>query len=169
LRGWQRVLIALILALASQQGALAGPVPAAAAEIGYLLDYVGRSGCEFYRNGAWHDPAAAQSHLRDKYEALAARGQIATADEFIEKVATKSMLSGKAYKVKCAGGREIPTSEWLWQALVGYRAKNTQGGVVPALDFPTSALAQSTSLIGGNPVMCMVPPSMRTSSSLLTS
>ncbi len=165
------MLIALILALASQIGVLAGPVPAAAAEIGYLLDYVGRSGCEFYRNGAWHDPAAAQAHLRDKYEALAARGQIATVDDFIEKVATKSMLSGKAYKVKCAGGQEIQTGEWLRQALARYRANSTQGRVISAFDFPARAraLTQSTSLIGGNPVMCMVPSSMRTSSSLRTS
>lgn len=142
----QRALVALILALASLQGALAGPVPAAAAEIGYLLDYVGRSGCEFYRNGAWHDPAAAQAHLSDKYEALAARGQVATADDFIEKVATKSMLSGKAYKLKCAGGQEIPAGEWLRQALAGYRARATRGGLHPdSAPGPASrVLAQAT-------------------------
>ena len=178
--------LALIVVLALPlQGALAGPVPAAAAEIGYLLDYVGRSGCEFYRNGTWHDPAAAQTHLRDKYEALAARGQVATADDFIEKVATKSMLSGKAYMVKCVSGRQMPTGEWLRRALAGYRARATQGGLHPdPWAGPTSrvpvraafqaeveapVLAQSTSLIGGSPAMCMIPSSMRTSLSLRTS
>ena len=130
--GWRPSLIALLVALASLQGALAGPPAAAATEIGYLLEYVGASGCQFYRNGSWHDPTAAQAHLRDKYDALAARGQVTTAEDFIAKVATKSMLSGQAYKVKCAGGSEVPTAAWLSQALAGYRASAVHGGTALA-------------------------------------
>jgi hypothetical protein len=114
----------LVLAFALVQGAHAGPAPApaAAAEIGYLLDYLGKSGCEFYRNGAWYDSGTAKAHLRYKYDALVQHGQIRTADDFIEKAGTKSSLTGIAYKVRCAGGPEIPSSQWLRDALVRYRS-----------------------------------------------
>ena len=47
-------------------------------EVNFLLGYVEGSGCEFYRNGTWHDSKAAQTHLRDKYKYLGARNQILT-------------------------------------------------------------------------------------------
>jgi hypothetical protein len=31
-------------------------------EVKFLLDYVAASGCQFYRNGSWHDSKSAQSH-----------------------------------------------------------------------------------------------------------
>ncbi|MCJ7451103.1 MAG: DUF5329 domain-containing protein, partial [Steroidobacteraceae bacterium] len=100
------VLLGLILAIALAPGVSAGqtPNPTAVAEVEYLLEYAGLSGCDFYRNGAWYDSGAAKAHLRYKYDALAARGQINSAEDFIEKAATKSSLSGRAYKVRCAGG-----------------------------------------------------------------
>jgi hypothetical protein len=33
-------------------------------EIAHLLDYVGQSGCQFNRNGSWHDSKAAREHLQ---------------------------------------------------------------------------------------------------------
>jgi len=124
MNGLMQTLLGLVLALALVQGGHAGPAPApaAAAEIGYLLDYLGKSGCEFYRNGAWYDSGAAKAHLRYKYDALVQHGQIRTADDFIEKAATKSSLTGIVYKVRCAGGPEIPSSQWLRDALAGYRS-----------------------------------------------
>jgi hypothetical protein len=41
-------------------------------EVNFLLSYIGRSGCEFYRNGTWSDSKTAQTHLRDKYNYLGA-------------------------------------------------------------------------------------------------
>jgi len=121
-----QTLLGLVLAVALVQGGHAGPAPAAAAEIGHLLDYLGKSGCEFYRNGAWYDSGTAKAHLRYKYDALVQHGQIRTADDFIEKAATKSSLTGIAYKVRCAGDAEIPSSQWLRDALAGYRSGRSQ-------------------------------------------
>ncbi len=39
-------------------------------EVNFLLAYVEGSGCEFFRNGTWHDSKTAQGHLRDKYNYL---------------------------------------------------------------------------------------------------
>jgi hypothetical protein len=117
-----KVLLGLGLALALAHGAdAARPTPVVLAEINYLLDYLGQSGCDFYRNGAWYDSGTAKAHLRYKYDWLTQHGEIATTEEFIDKAATKSSLSGRAYKVRCAGGLELSSSQWLLNALASYR------------------------------------------------
>jgi hypothetical protein len=127
-----QTLLGLVLALAFAQGAHAGrPTTVAVTEINYLVDYLGKSGCEFYRNGAWYESRTAKDHLRHKYDVLVQHGQIGTADDFIEKAATKSSVTGLAYKVRCAGGPEISSSQWLRDALVKYRSgrsRAAQGG-----------------------------------------
>lgn len=120
-----KAILGLIVALALVQGAHAGPAPAALAEIQYLLDFVGKSGCEFNRNGVWYDSGQARSHLSYKYDVLADRGQIKTVDDFIEKAATKSSLTGIAYKVRCAGGQELSSRQWLRDELARYRLTET--------------------------------------------
>ena len=62
-------------------------------------------------------PAAARAHLRYKYDALLKHDQIGTAEDFIDKAATKSSLSGLAYKVRCPGGPELSSGQWLRDAL----------------------------------------------------
>jgi len=115
----------LVLALTLAQVANAGPTPTptAVGEVEYLLDFVGTSGCDFYRNGVRYDSGAAKAHLRYKYDALVGHGQIRTADDFIEKAATKSSLTGIAYKVRCAGGPELSSNQWLRDALALHRSK----------------------------------------------
>jgi hypothetical protein len=90
-------------------------------EVNFLLADIGGSGCEFYRNGSWHDANAAQAHLRDKYTYLAARNLINTTEDFIEKAATKSSLSGQPYKVKCHGGPTLSSEQWLRGELARFR------------------------------------------------
>jgi hypothetical protein len=120
-----KAFLVLVPSLALAQVAYAGPAPTptTVAEVEYLLDYVGRSGCDFYRNGVRYDSGAAQIHLRYKYHALVGYGQIRTADDFIDKAATKSSLTGIAYKVRCAGGQELSSYQWLRDALALYRSK----------------------------------------------
>jgi hypothetical protein len=115
--------LVVVIALAPEASAGQGPNPTAAAEVEYLLHFAGQSGCDFYRNGGWYDSGAAKAHLRYKYEALAARGQIRSAEDFIEKAATRSSMSGRAYKVRCAGGPELSSNQWLLDALAMYRSK----------------------------------------------
>jgi hypothetical protein len=125
---WMKAVLVLWLGLALAQGANAGrPTPVAVAEIDYLLEYLGQSGCDFYRNGAWYDSGTAKAHLRYKYDALVKHDQIGTADDFIDKAATKSSLSGFAYKVRCAGGPELASSQWLLDALAKYRSTLASG------------------------------------------
>jgi hypothetical protein len=101
--------------------AQAAPSPIAVDEINYLLGFIGRSGCKFYRNGSWYDSHRAQSHLRDKYKYLAARDRIKTTDDFIEQVATRSSMSGEEYQIQCEAGPAVPSARWLRTALSGYR------------------------------------------------
>lgn len=91
-------------------------------EILYLLGFVERSGCQFYRNGSWYNSKKAQEHLRDKCNFLAAKGQINTAEDFIEKVATTSSVTNQPYMVRCSDGVVVSTNRWLRDELVQRRA-----------------------------------------------
>jgi len=102
-------------------------------EVDFLLGYVEGSGCDFYRNGTWHDPKTAQAHLRDKYRYLAARNLINTTEDFIEKVATQSSLTGQPYKVRCRDGATVTSNQWLHAELARFREFNKK---------PTSSLLE---------------------------
>jgi hypothetical protein len=114
---------ALAMILLSQAPcARAAPPAIAVDEINYLLGFVERSGCKFYRNGSWYDAHRAQSHLRDKYDFLAARDQIKSAEDFIEQAASRSSMSGKEYQIQCEGGPVVSSNRWLHTALLDYRS-----------------------------------------------
>jgi len=112
----------LMLALSLLPSARADPSAIAQTEINYLLGYIEASGCEFYRNGSWHDSKMAEAHLRNKYEYLADRNLINFAEDFIEKAATKSSLSGRPYEIRCGGGEAVVSNQWLLKELAHYRA-----------------------------------------------
>jgi Family of unknown function (DUF5329) len=100
----------------------AAPPAIAVDEIAYLLGFIERSDCKFYRNGSWYDAHQAQSHLRDKYKYLAAHERIKTAEDFIEQAATRSSMSGIEYQIQCEAGPVVPSNRWLRTALLGYRS-----------------------------------------------
>jgi hypothetical protein len=81
------------------------------------------AGDVFIRNGAEHSAADAAEHLRSKWQA--AGGQINTAEEFIDRIGTKSSLSGEAYRVRRADGAEIPASEYLREKLSGIERRES--------------------------------------------
>jgi hypothetical protein len=99
---------------------LALPAAAEDAEIEYLLASVGQSNCTFVRNGNAHPSVEAADHLRMKYERAGWR--VKGADQFIERIATKSSLSGKPYTIQCDGDEPCPTGRWLTERLAEYRA-----------------------------------------------
>jgi len=111
------VLFALILAASSAP--LAAPMET---EVPQLLARMETSGCEFYRNGTWASGAKARAHLERKYRAMRARGLIGTTEEFIERGATRSSMSGEAYRVRCKGGPELESAVWFGQELQRLRA-----------------------------------------------
>ncbi len=82
-------------------------------EIGHLLGYLERSGCEVYRNGSWYSASDARAHLEKKYRYLFDRGLVDTTEDFIDRAATASSMSGKPYQVKCDGREQVPSAEWL--------------------------------------------------------
>jgi hypothetical protein len=87
-------------------------------EIEYLLSFVAASGCVFIRNGSEHEAKEAAEHLQMKYNYV--RNRIKTADDFIGKIATKSSITRRKYKVRCAG-EEFLTEKWLKDALAAHR------------------------------------------------
>jgi len=113
----------LALALAAPLAAGAAPPANVQQEVDYLLGYIGKSGCSFYRNGSWSDASAAESHIRMKFDFLARQDKIATAQEFIDKTASESSLTGQAYKVRCGADLPVKSSSWLGDALARFRAQ----------------------------------------------
>jgi hypothetical protein len=116
----------LALALALPAAALAQPVVPAVpartqAEIDHLFDYISKSGCQFNRNGSWHDMGAARTHVNTKYEWLRDRGQIDSAESFIDNAASRSSFSGKDYLVQCPGQPTVSSGDWLKAELSRYR------------------------------------------------
>ncbi len=94
----------------------------AEAEITALIDAVGRSGCTFVRNGKQHEADEARSHLTMKYR----RGKrhAGTAERFIDRLASKSSLSGRPYFMDCEGEARQEAGAWLHRQLAQLRAGN---------------------------------------------
>ena len=93
----------------------------AQAEIVFLLAEVANSSCQFYRNGTWYDATRAAAHLQEKYGAAASAARAASAEDFIERVGTRSSLSGVDYAISCPGAMTVPSAQWLRAKLAGYR------------------------------------------------
>ncbi|PWT73037.1 MAG: hypothetical protein C5B46_06000 [Proteobacteria bacterium] len=101
----------------------AEPNASAKTEIEHLLDYLGRSGCEFNRNGRWYSAAEARAHIAKKYAYLLDKGWVSTAEEFIARAATESSVSGKPYQVRCGGAATVPSGQWMQEELKRYRGR----------------------------------------------
>ncbi|MDQ6962646.1 MAG: DUF5329 family protein [Mariprofundaceae bacterium] len=93
-------------------------------EIDHLLDFVANTTCLYERNGTQHTGTEAKKHIMKKYNYY--QDDIKTAEDFIAYSATKSMLSGKKYKIHCANKAEETSHAWLMQELHHFRqAKQT--------------------------------------------
>ncbi len=97
----------------------------APAEIDYLLNTIGSSDCTFIRNGKRHNAQDAEAHLRMKYR----RGKryAPTSEKFIERLASKSSMSGKPYYIECESEVRMAFGQWLMQRLNEYRAGPDDG------------------------------------------
>src|SRR4051812_33352173 len=119
-----RILVAALLILF--QGTVAVRADSTADEIAYLLTFIRESPCTFIRNGSEYDGAAAADHVNAKYQHF--KGEIKTAEEFIDRAATKSLMSGEPYQVQCGNAPRIAAAEWLRGALGSYRTQHTSTG-----------------------------------------
>lgn len=106
-----RTLLALLLCFSSL-GLQAAPSPEANAEINALLNFVEHSDCRFIRNGSEYSGSAASAHLQKKLEYLENKGLVDSAEDFIDRAASKSSMSGKPYQVSCPDGKQ-DASTWL--------------------------------------------------------
>jgi hypothetical protein len=120
--GLRRGLIALAglaLVCVAQAGAL---TPAARVEIDVLLKRLETSGCQFNRNGSWYPGPEARAHLQRKLEYLENKGLVETTEQFIERGASRSSMTGRAYLVKCGTGPPVESRVWLTRQLQAMRA-----------------------------------------------
>lgn len=93
--------------------------PSLHAEIQHLLNFVASTECQYERNGSFHNGEEAVEHINKKYAYY--EDDIKTAEDFIKYSATKSMLSGKFYKVHCHNAVPIKSQNWLLNELHSFR------------------------------------------------
>lgn len=97
-------------------GAVAAPPPQEQSRIERLIKMVEvRKDMKFIRNGTEYDCTDAARFLRGKLEAMGK--EVTTAREFIERIASKSSMSGEPYHVKFADGRTMLASVFLNEEL----------------------------------------------------
>ena len=118
----KRLVLAAPLLGASHLVLAAGMPPAAHAESEALLARLAASGCSFNRNGSWYDGAAARDHLQQKLNYLEGKGLVASTEQFIDRGASSSSMSGKAYLVRCGTGQPVESKAWLTVQLQALRS-----------------------------------------------
>jgi hypothetical protein len=119
-----RMLSTVFLAMAIFVGAVCAAEPEPVAKtVEYLIAQVEKSpDMKFLRNGDEHSGKEAAKHMRRKYDHF--KKEIKTAEDFIEKCAAKSELSGKPYMIKRSDGTTVKCEEWM-KTLLEARRKET--------------------------------------------
>jgi hypothetical protein len=114
-----------VIAIPSESAGLAEPgKPADSGQetIEKLLRAVeGSEGVVFIRNSEEYSAKEAADHLRMKWKS--AGGDITTAEEFIDQIATKSSISNEPYRVRKPDGTEVESSAYLHEKLREINAK----------------------------------------------
>ena len=91
-------------------------------KIEFLLHEIEQlKGARFWRNGSSYSPKRAADHLRMKWEK--AGSAVKTAEDFIEKIASKSSMSGKAYMIEFDNGTKTETKVFLYKKLEKWSEK----------------------------------------------
>ncbi|MES2100545.1 MAG: DUF5329 domain-containing protein [Pseudomonadota bacterium] len=94
----------------------AAPPPHEQTRIEKLIRFVEtQRDMKFIRNGTEYSCADAGRFLRGKLDAMGK--DVTTAREFIERIATKSSMSGKPYEVKFGDGKTMLASQFLSEEL----------------------------------------------------
>jgi len=90
-------------------------------EILHLFEYLENSNCEFYRNGSWSSPQKAAKHIEKKYRYLLKKGLINSAEQFNDRSASRSSMSGKFYLVRCGDSKPVKSFTWFTDELKRFR------------------------------------------------
>ena len=114
----RRPLLARLVALGSMAGVqvLAAPAPQEQVLIDKLIRHVEmQKGMVFMRNGSEYTCEQAAKFLRGKLESMGK--EVSSARDFIERIATKSSMSGKPYQIRLADGTVVPAGHYLHEQL----------------------------------------------------
>jgi len=108
------------------------------ATIAHLLEYVRTADVVFIRNGKEHSAEDAAKHIEKKYKHY--KKKIKTPEDFIEKSATKSMMSGKLYQIRLKDGTVISNKDWLTAELERYRSPPVEAAADTASIAPPDTM-----------------------------
>ncbi|MGJ0485725.1 MAG: DUF5329 domain-containing protein [Methylomicrobium sp.] len=111
----------IFTALVSSMSFAGEPTSATKLEIVHLFSFLQASGCQFDRNGTWYDSSEAASHLNMKYQYLLNKGLVSSSEDFLERVASESSMSGLAYRVRCGSNPAVNSADWFGAELKRYR------------------------------------------------
>lgn len=111
-----------LVAVLMAASASAAPAAVAQREIAGLINALQGSQCRFQRNGSWHGESEARTHLQRKYDYLRKRNMVDSAEQFIERAASRSTMSGKPYRIACTGQPETDASHWFAERLQSLRS-----------------------------------------------
>jgi hypothetical protein len=117
---------ALLALLLGTLAALAQAAPSASEQklIDTLILRVSRmTTMTFMRNGKAHEAAEAAKHMQAKFDHF--KDEIATAEDFIDRCASRSEMTGKPYKVKMPNGTQRDANEFLNAELRVLRQQGT--------------------------------------------
>jgi hypothetical protein len=84
-------------------------------KINKLILFIEKSNAVFIRNGSEYEAKEAADHLKMKRKK--AGNKVKTAKDFIDLIASKSYMSGEAYKMKFSNGSIINTRDILYNEL----------------------------------------------------
>jgi hypothetical protein len=112
-----RLLLFLLTVTFAAAGNAASLSPAARAEIDALMSRLEASSCTFNRNGTWYPANEARTYLLGKLKYLEDRAAVQSAEQFIERAASKSSTTGQPYLVKCGSDAPVQSGTWLLSQL----------------------------------------------------
>lgn len=108
-------LVAVLVSMGSSASATPPP-PHEQSRIEKLIKFVeGQKGIKFVRNGTEYNCEEAGRFLRGKMDAMG--GEVSTARQFIERIASKSSMSGKPYQVRFPDGKMMLVEAYLFEEL----------------------------------------------------
>ncbi|HSW06838.1 DUF5329 family protein [Aquabacterium sp.] len=108
----RRQLVCLFGLLPGAGSAWATPPSAEMVRIERLLTHIGtRRDMRMVRNGQIYDTDMAVTFLRRKLSSMG--DDVKTAEEFIERIATRSSTTGQLYWVRLSDGRDLPAGDFL--------------------------------------------------------
>ena len=107
---WTLLFVLLLFGTLPGASAFAAPLTEAQKIDALIHDVEVMPGKPFVRNGTAYDGKAAANHLRMK---LRSASDIRTAQEFIDKVASGSSMSGLPYEIHFADGRTLTAKAYF--------------------------------------------------------